>query len=98
MMSRPEVDTTMATLDVTGDTMHMPAANTASDGLVAHQSWLARRRIAGWVARLAWLACLLFSLYVFIITGPSRYRQVTDLYTLNNTAFEQLGFSHYTLP
>jgi hypothetical protein len=62
------------------------------------QSWLARQRYAAWAARAFWLACLLLSLYVFIISNPSRYRQIQDAFTLNGSALEQLGFTRQSLP
>ncbi len=42
--------------------------------------------------RVLWIACTLFSVYVFFATNPSRARQIQDVFSLNNVAFSSFGF------
>jgi hypothetical protein len=57
-----------------------------------------RQRFAFQFGRAFWLICLLFSVYVFVATNPSRFRQMQDAFATNSAAFEGLGVGRDFLP
>lgn len=66
-------------------------------GNAGHDGRSRRLRWAAWLVRAFWFLCVLFSIYVFIATNPSRARQMQDVFTLNGAAFRQFGFDRESL-